>query len=569
MKMKLLKLIIACLVLTSVMLSSCDDFPYLEPSPGNQRTEKEILSRARYAEGILLNAYNALPNLYTFEESASDDAVTNLVGRDFKRMNTGEWSSQFTPVSVWNANYTQIFYLNYFLHFVNDVEWSWDSPIRNELFRQRFTGEALAFRAWYYTNLLIRHGGLGSDNNMLGFIIMDKYTEPVLMNPHIPRNSFEDCVNFILADCDSAIKLLPLDYAVHEDYNYNLVFGAVNKNRISGRHAMAIKSRMLLHAASPSFNPGNDQGKWAAAANASGELLRKINGLSGFSGTGLRWYLNENDPDIIWRRDRASILSWEQQNFPPSVFGNGRDNPTQNLVDAFPMKDGYPIAEAGSGYNEASPYTNRDPRLQTYILYNGNRLGTLPVVNTSADSPTSDGINKTPLSTVTGYYVKKLMNESVRLTPNATNPTIHFYTLFRYTEIFLNYAEAANEAWGPDSDPEGYGMTARDVIRAIRNRAGITQPDDYLSNISGKDAMRTLIHNERRIELCFEGFRFWDIRRWNLNLSEPARGMRIEGGVHTVIQVEDRLYQPHMKYGPIPYRELLNNKNLLQNKDWN
>jgi starch-binding outer membrane protein, SusD/RagB family len=112
-------------------------------------------------------------------------------------------------------------------------------------------------------------------------------------------------------------------------------------------------------------------------------------------------------------------------------------------------------------------------------------------------------------------------------------------------------------------------MTARDVIRAIRNRAGITQPDEYLSNISGKDAMRTLIQNERRIELCFEGFRFWDIRRWNLNLSEPARGMRIEGGVHTVIQVEDRLYQPHMKYGPIPYRELLNNKSLIQNKDWN
>jgi starch-binding outer membrane protein, SusD/RagB family len=286
-------------------------------------------------------------------------------------------------------------------------------------------------------NLLINHGGLGKDGNMLGFIILDKFVEPTALNPNLPRNTIDECVDFIIEDCNRAIALLPLDYGdLPDNFQYNQVFGSQNRNRISGRHAMAIISRVLLHAASPSFNLEDAQIKWAEAAKASGELLLENNGLSGFSSTGLQWYLNENDPEIIWRRDRASILSWEQQNFPPSIFGNGRDNPTQNLVDAFPMKNGYPITEAGSGYNEASPYTNRDPRLHTYILYNGNRIGTLPAVNTSSDSPTSDGINKTPLSTVTGYYMKKLMNESVRLTPNATNPTIHFYTLFRYTEIF-------------------------------------------------------------------------------------------------------------------------------------
>jgi starch-binding outer membrane protein, SusD/RagB family len=563
--MKINNLIISSLVAGICFLPSCEN--YFEPSPNNEQYESQIYKQARFAEGILLEAYSGLPTGYSFEETATDDAVTNVIGRNYKRMATGEWSSQYNPVSVWNTGYQMIFYLNHFLDVVDNVEWSWESAERNEMFRKRYSGEAYGYRAWYYMNLLFNHGGLGSDNDMLGFIILDKFVEPSALNPNLPRNSFDDCVDFIVDDCNKAIELLPLDYGdIPDEFNYNQVFGSQNTNRISGRHAMAIKSRLLLHAASPAFNPDNLQGKWETAARASGELLKEIDGLGGFSNTGLRWYLNENDPEIIWRRDRATILTWEQQNFPPSLFGNGRDNPTQNLVDAFPMKNGYPINASGSGYDQLNPYSDRDPRLSHYVLYNGNRIGT-NVIYTRAEDPTN-GINNTISSTVTGYYLKKLLNESVRLTPGSTNPTVHFYTIFRYTEIFLNYAEAANEAWGPDADPEGFGMTAREIISAIRNRAGITQPDTYLNNISGKDDMRTLIRNERRIELSFEGFRFWDIRRWNLDLNEPAKGMKQEGGIYTVIHVEDRLYQPHMKYGPIPYRETLNNRNLIQNKGW-
>jgi hypothetical protein len=561
--MKMMKVISSCLLVVAFLFTSCEDL--LEPSPDNQRDIDFILEGARFGEGLLLNAYSNLPNVYPFDEAATDDAVSNLLGAGFKRMATGEWSSQFNPVSVWNDHYQTILYINLFLDLVDDVEWSWESAERNEMFAERFTGEAYGLRALYYTELLRAHGGLGSDNEMLGFILLDEYVEPAILDPNLPRSGFDECVQFIVDDCDRAIAILPMDYVEQTETNEQFVWGEQNKNRITARHAMAIKARVLLMAASPAFNTAGTASKWEDAADAAAELLTEIGGVAGLSPTGLRWYLNQNDPEIIWRKDVENILTWESQNFPPSMFGSGRNNPTQNFVDAFPMNDGTPIAESGA-YDPSNPYANRDPRLAAYVVYNGNTIGT-NVINTNVEDITN-GLNKTELSTVTGYYLKKLMNEAVRLNPGSQNSRVHFYTLFRYTEMFLNYAEAANEAWGPDGDPEGYGFTARDVIGAIRERAGIIQPDAYLATVTTKEDMRDLIRNERRIELSFEGFRFWDIRRWDLPLNETAKGMSIEGGVHTVIDVEVRDYDAHMKYGPIPYRETLINTSLVQNKDW-
>src|SRR5699024_8629511 len=116
----------------------------------------------------------------------------------------------------------------------------------------------------------------------------------------------------------------------------------------------------------------------------------------------------------------------------------------------------------------------------------------------------------------------------------STNPQPHYIPRLRYTEIYLAYAEAANEAWGPDADPNGFGFTARDIIREIRARQGVTN-DQYLPTIAGKDGMRTLIRDVRRIELAFEDFRFWDMRRWNMDLTETANGVRIVNGNHNII----------------------------------
>lgn len=138
------------------------------------------------------------------------------------------------------------------------------------------------------------------------------------------------------------------------------------------------------------------------------------------------------------------------------------------------------------------------------------------------------------------------------------------------TEIYLAYAEAANEAWGP-TGTGGHAFSAYDIIKAIRSRAGVgtSNNDAYLEQIKNdKDQMRKLIRNERRLELCFEGFRFWDLRRWEENLTETAQGVSIQNNVYTPINVENRVYENYMHYGPIPYSELLKYDNLVQNNGW-
>jgi hypothetical protein len=177
-----------------------------------------------------------------------------------------------------------------------------------------------------------------------------------------------------------------------------------------------------------------------------------------------------------------------------------------------------------------------------------------------------DAVNVLPTSTRSGYYLRKLLREDVNANPSSVTGQKHYPVRIRYTEIFLIYAEAANEAYGPN----GTGSrtySARSVIAAIRKRAGIAQPDNYLASISSKEDMRKLIRNERRLELSFEGFRFWDLRRWKENLTEPAKGVTITGSNYVVQTIESRQYADHMYYGPLPYNEVLK-ANLQQNKGW-
>jgi hypothetical protein len=143
------------------------------------------------------------------------------------------------------------------------------------------------------------------------------------------------------------------------------------------------------------------------------------------------------------------------------------------------------------------------------------------------------------------------------------------------TELLLNYAEAANEAWGPDVDGSGSGYgTARSKIEELRLLAGISAPDNYLASVTDKAGFRILIWNERRVSLCFEGFRFWDIRRWNdvATMQTPVKAAYITqvdlvDTTWNYSVVEERNYTPDMIYGPIPYSET-RKYNIDQNKGW-
>ncbi|WP_299664835.1 RagB/SusD family nutrient uptake outer membrane protein [uncultured Polaribacter sp.] len=562
--MKNIKLIYIRIIILSLVFSSCEAM--LEPDEDNRRSSDILLTDPTYGEGILLNAYNALES-YRFDEAATDDAVNNNTGNAFSRMALGEWAALYNPQSRWDYAYEQLYYINKMLEIVADVEWSYKSKERNDLFLQKHTGEAYGLRAVYNFMLLQSHAGIDKDNNLKGFVIL---TEPLTVEDewNLPRNSFEECIDAIIQDCDEAIRLLPDEYIDTGDGEVrDAVFGKQNVNRINANILRAFKTRVALWAASPAFNLANSTALWQQAADLAGDFLSDRGGLGILSATGHVFYRNQDDPDIIWRRNWGLNNFREKQQYPPSLFGNGIINPTQNLVDAFPMKNGYPIDDTASGYDSNNPYSGRDPRLEEYIIYNGNDMNGRSI-NTSLNDA-NDGLGQNPEATITGYYLKKLLIETLDISPNINNTASHWDTYLRYTEVFLNYAEAMNEANGPDNSGT-YGFSAREVLQAIRERGGIDQPDLYLASLD-QNGFREMVRNERRIELSFEGFRFWDIRRWKYDLSklnEPAQGISINGSDYTIFDVEARNYKSFMIYGPIPQQEILTTSKIIQNQGW-
>ncbi len=363
---------------TVLLASSCEKL--LEPQRDNRLTEDQILDNPVYAEGILLNAYNALPSSYSFNDVASDDAVTNSLGSSYLRMATGEWKSTFNPLSSWSNAYQQIYYLNLFLENYESVEWSWENEQTNENLLKRLKGEAHGLRAWYEFQLLQSHSGITADNQLMGFPIVEK-TLSVDDDFALPRDTYKVCMNHILSDCDIAIANLPSVYESTGDPLYDAVFGSTFTNRMNGNAARALRSRVTLHTASPAFTDGlpsgDIQSRWEVAAKTAGDLLQEIGGVTGLSPMGHTFYLPVSTPtlqfdaDIIWRNAYSLNRSIENVNYPPTLFGQGRTNPSQNLVDAFPMDNGYPITHGSSGFDPANPYTGRDPRLTEYIIYNG------------------------------------------------------------------------------------------------------------------------------------------------------------------------------------------------------
>lgn len=569
------KVIIAAILF--IAASSCSDF--LEPEfENNSYSEEYLLTHPGSAEGLLINGYTSLPDYMIDPEVATDNATTNVFGSGYLKMGTGQWTSNYNPVSVWTNDYTMLRYINKFESIYKNVFWEWRYTERNPYFLNRFAGEVFGLRAWYLYDLLKVHGGESGDGSVLGVPIILKELNQ-LDDLKLPRNTFDECIAQIINDCDSAISRLPFKYL--NGSAMDPVLGKSFDGRVDQQVAMVIKSRATLMAASPAFTIGKSEAEktelWQKAAAAAAQFLKAIGGSSGFSARDVAFYAAtfQDDPEIIWRKRVVSSSSTlEKSLFPPSLYGNGSINPSQNLVNAFPLATGFPATTDA----EKTDLAKKDKRLQAFVIYNGSKLKNTSI-NTYVGAA-SNGLDILPTSTRTGYYLKKFVNESVNLIPTSVTGAAHFVTLARRTEMFLNYAEAVNEAYGPDADPLGIGLTPKAVLGLIRKRAGIDSnttlagnQDQYLDDqaAAGKDVFRALLKNERRVELCFEGFRFWDIRRWRDNISEPLKGVMItnnDGILSYSFQVvEERPYQPYMIYGPIPYTETLK-YDLKQNKGW-
>ena len=584
----------------SLGLTSCDDL--FEPAIENHLGFDYAYEHPDYADNVLGNAYTRLPNgSYSFNDVATDDAVSNDVSNSYRKM-TGidSWTSSSNPIETWRNCRAAIQYINLFLANVDKVNWNSNETVR-DMYHQRYVGEARGLRALFMYYLLRAHGGYDAQGNLLGVpIVLEPTTVSSDFNALEVRASYADCMKQLIEDAEEAIRVLPVDYKDTDNETetvncfgktytvtkatYNRVLGTNFAGRFSGRIARAVLAQAALMAASPAFADGSGV-TYEQAAKYAKNVLDLNGGVSGIDTDGLEWYADPNmsnlsggecPKEVMWRTEKSNNNDLEADNYPPSIYGKGRINPTQNLVDAFPAANGYPIANAKSGFDAENPYANRDPRLAKYIIFNGQTAGSgSSAINTQADNSANlDGLNKdVSKSTRTGYYMKKLLRQDINLDPNVNSKQNHYTARIRYTELYLDYAEAANEAYGPTG---GSGFSAYDVIKAIRQRAGIKDEngqDPYLESIKNdKDKMRELIRNERRIELCFEGFRFWDLRRWKLDITEEAKGVSITnvgaGKKYETISVEKRNFKENGYYGPVPYDQILNFPSLTQNKGW-
>ena len=583
-----------------VSLTSCDDA--FDPAVENHKDMSQLKDMPAWATGLLGHAYISNPlgsgaNDWTWTEVATDDAVSNDVNNSYRRMAAGTWRADNNPVDRWQYLRASWQYINQCLEVFPTVDWAADK-VASELYKMRFMGDAYGMRALYMYHLLMTHAGWTADGQLLGIPILTE-SENINSEFNKPRNTFQECMEQLNADVDKAIELLPENYGdlgsdadVPAKYRslgasvdvYNRVFGVHAANRMSARVAKAVRAQAALLAASPAYNAGSGI-KWDQAANLMAQVLKDGLGSSPIANldkTGNVWYTDQNGlknltagsnrAEFLWRSNKSEDANIEKDQFPPTLFGNGRLNPSQNLVDAFPMANGLPITDPNSGYDPQNPYANRDPRLELYIIHNGSKFKGA-TITTAVDGTDNNAMNKFDgRSTRTGYYLKKFLVEDVNADPTSTTNGYHVKPWIRYTEIFLDYAEAANEAWGPKNGGNN-GFSAYDVIKAIRQRAGVGGNDDpYLEKCAAsQDLMRELIRNERRLELCFEGFRFWDLRRWKVDLNklnETVKGMRVENNHYQVVDVESRNYADYMYYGPIPYSETLKFNALIQNNGW-
>lgn len=564
-------------LLALLSFTACEDF--FDPKLTNERTEEQLLGNPEFVRGLLTYAYRSVPAAYDvygqdFLDCATDNALANNIAGNINRMLSidGFWTAVINPLNNWEARYDDLKNVNQFIELGLDgkvVYFKADAE-RDAMYRERLRGEAYFLRAWIHFDLLRRYAGL-VDGQLLGIPLVTQ-TLDVTSDLNLRRNTFEECVQQILADLDVALNsTLPASYeGANED------FGDTNIGRPTTVACQALKSRVLLYAASPAYGTST----YAQAAEAAhdvieviGSTLPDIYNVDDISST---FFNNDVNEELIMRRVSGGPNGdngVETRNFPPIHFGNGKSNPSQNLVDAFPMANGYPISDAASGYEESDMYTGRDPRFYMTVIHNnqvfkGEAIQTFEGGNNMPGAPGVTVEN----STRTGYYLRKWVSSQVSLVVGNVVNDYHYNALFRKVEVFLNFAEAANEAFGPDD--ASLGMSAREAIAEVRRRAGIAADgsDAYLMSIGSKEQMRDLIKNERRIELCFEGHRFFDLRRWRDNLNETVTGLTItrnEDGSfnHERKNIVTPSYKDYMYYGPLPQNEILKT-DLTQNQGW-
>lgn len=568
--MKLKKIIYTALVVTTA--ASCGDkMDYKEYSVYDEEYVKETFARAG---GVLTSAYNDLD--YDFGNyngamlcSATDEAVYSHSGNAIESFYNGAWSpTNNNDASLWVKCWRGISYANLYLDEFSGLtfdDYKTDLNYLQEMHQyNNFQYEARFLRAYYYFLLVRAFGGVPLKVNN-----MDAAAANAL-----PRATADEVFEFIDKECVEIKDTIIKNYA---DLG-TMALSAIESGRVNNLAVLALRARAALYHASPLFSQGKSEAEkkelWKAAAEANWAVITECRN------RGMRlnptysklfdkdnW--NETNECIFVRRISSASNQFERYNFPIGLENAGGGNcPTQNLVDAYEMKNGKAINEAGSGYDPQNPYADRDARMAVTVARNGEQWA-----NTTLETFIG-GANGQPIAyaTPTSYYLKKYVNSSLTIGGTNTTTERHHWVIFRLGEFYLNYAEAMlNYTGDPYGTAAGLSTTAAAAINTVRTRAGQPNIAEGLDFATFKNKYE----NERFVELAFEGHRFYDVRRWmeaEKNF-KTIRGMQIiknadETLTFTPITVQNRQWNDKMYLFPLAQSEILKSGALEQNPGW-
>jgi hypothetical protein len=556
------------IITVTLLFTACDS--YLDPGYDEYLDKNEVFTSYTYSLNYIRTIYSYLPYDQWDEAVISDEAKYCIDGSSYQIMNNGSWDSRtYIQAWRWSHYYSGIRRVHVFLENVDqaiflDPNTYKLTPWVNDTMRVQLRAEARFLRAFYYFELLKRFGDPSKD---LGVPIVPERTLGITDTLDFKRNTYDECVNYIVADCDAAALKLPNRQT------------SVDYGKASKAAALALKSRLLLYAASPLANPTGDVVKWKLAIAAAKAVLKLptyklISKADASTDNMLGIFTKPNNDEVLFSSPVVQTNSFEANNLPPGYSGGGQINPTQELVDAFETIFGYPTSDIpNSKYDATNPYYRRDVRLSNFIMLNGTKLSATATVSVDSYVGGKDGLNSRQGATKTGYYIRKFIDPTADIINNRTIAT-HFWVHFRLAEIWLNYAEAVNAVYGPNTAPPDTTFTAYDALKKIRERTNIASPTTMKA--LSKESFMERVKNERRVELCFEGHRFWDVRRWNEGVkyfNVPIHGMEITKTAtntftYNIIKVEDRVFEPKMNFMPIPYSEMQKSTLLLQNSEW-
>jgi hypothetical protein len=538
--MKAIKSIILAIVCISAV--SCND-KSLDVTPTDQLTDATVFTSAANATLFLNDIYNSLnpgpwSSVFTLQptevsndplDNYSDNSISGpIAGIPSYQAFTNDSYGPTVPIfdKQWANMYANIRKCNLFI--TKTTTATFDDASKKSLIAQ-----ARFLRVYFFKSLMDLYGGVP-----LVLKVLDQSTDGNAI--FYPRNTYDECVTFIETECEAIQADLPLTVTGN------------NIGRVTKGAALALEGEEQLYA-----------GKWANAAATNLKIMNLGAGYDLFSDyAGTFYSANDDNKEVIFDIQYAPIIKGHARDTywgPPVVSdgtGYGAVNPTQDLVDTYEFLDGKTEVEGSAMFDPNNPYINRDKRFAASILYDGCtwRNGTI-----STKSGGSAGGR-------TGYSLRKILDPAV--VPGSAN--IGQLTggsnaiIWRYGEVLLNYAEAKNEASGPD-------QSIYDAVNKVRTRGGLPNLPTGLS----QDALRQRIRRERRIELAFEGKRLFDLWRWKIAeqvFSQPLRGMKITPSGSTLTYQKAPIasakitFNPAKNYRmPIPQTVIAQNSKITQN----